>query len=153
MVPNFEIIMKVKLCSVGYSEYTMLAKKFFVLYNTSKEQLSNQKHYDFGLRNILSVLRTAGKTKRDNLQADEEMLLMTTLRDMNLSKMVADDTPLFLSLLKDLFPGVQDESSASSASRAVMDAARRTVVSNKQIPHPSWMLKVNQLYDTTLVRH
>ena len=36
------------------------------------------------------------------------MLFMRTARDMNLSKMVADDTPLFLALLKDLFPKVAD---------------------------------------------
>jgi dynein heavy chain len=56
--------MKVKLCSVGYEQFEMLSQKFFVLYNTSKEQLSAQKHYDWGLRNILAVLRTGGQTKR-----------------------------------------------------------------------------------------
>lgn len=34
------------------------------------------------------------------------MLLMRSLRDMNLSKFVADDIPLFNSLLADIFPKV-----------------------------------------------
>jgi dynein heavy chain len=151
MVPDREIIIKVKLCSVGYNDFTNLARKFTVLYNLCEQQLSKQKHYDFGLRNILSVLRTAGKTKRDKIDDPEQALLMSTLRDMNLSKMVAQDVPLFLSLLSDLFPSLGMPPGLPHTD--LNNALSEVIESEGLISHPSWRVKVIQLYETTLVRH
>jgi dynein heavy chain 1 len=47
-----------------------IAQKIVLLFQLCKDQLSNQSHYDFGLRALKSVLRSAGNIKR---QAQNEV--------------------------------------------------------------------------------
>ena len=151
MVPDREIIIKVKLASVGYTLIDGLSKKFNMLYRLCEEQLSKQRHYDFGLRNILSVLRTAGNTKRGEQKAEEEMLLMRSLRDMNLSKLVAQDIPLFNNLLIDIFPR---QTEVPKKVYADVEAKIPDIIKKRGlISHPPWIMKIIQLYETSLVRH
>jgi len=156
MVPNRETIIRVKLASVGYDKYEALAKKFTILYGLCEEQLSKQRHYDFGLRNILSVLRTAGNTKRVEQEQPEDMLLMRTLRDMNLSKLVAEDEPLFIKLLEDIFPAYAGEK--MPVKKRYPDIEEKIIKVVKEcnlinLPTAKWFDKVIQLYETSLVRH
>ena len=151
MQPNRQVIIKVKLASVGYTEVDDLSKKFTILYKLCEEQLSNQRHYDFGLRNILSVLRTAGNTKRLEPDNEEEMLLARTLRDMNLSKLVAQDKDLFAGLLADIFPNQYNI--PTKKYEEVAGNVNILIKEQNLVNEANFFIKIIQLYETSLVRH
>lgn len=45
--------------------------------------------------------------KRQNKGKDENLLLFGALKDFNMPKIVTDDKPIFINLLKDLFTEVE----------------------------------------------
>ena len=71
------------LFSVGFISAKALATKIVYLYNLSNSQLSQQDHYDFGMRAIKAVLLMAGEIKRghvkDSNSTDEQAEVTSAL--------------------------------------------------------------------------
>eukprot|EP00756_Hemistasia_phaeocysticola_P023814 Hpha_TRINITY_DN15915_c5_g14::TRINITY_DN15915_c5_g14_i1::g.73298::m.73298/K10408/DNAH; dynein heavy chain, axonemal len=160
VVPDRQAIIRVRLAAAGFQENAPLSKKFYTLYQLCEEQLSAQRHYDFGLRSILSVLRAAGDELRrrsqepDSPREQEKALLVQVLRAMNLSKLVdqasCSDGLLFEELVKDLFPGNGvTESSRKDLQRVISEEAEKDGL----IQVDTWEAKVLQLYEQWCVRH
>jgi dynein heavy chain len=156
MVPDRRSIIKVKLASVGYSDFDWLDKKFTILYRLCEEQLSKQRHYDFGLRNILSVLRFAGTVLREATLSgggkSEEYLLASTLTQMNMSKFVMQDKSLFTELIGDIFPMVADQIKRSVHAEEEKQLNIKLEECNL-VKKDEFLLKLIQLYETSTVRH
>jgi dynein heavy chain 1 len=112
------------LYSQGFRSAERLSGKVVPLFKLCKEQLSDQAHYDFGLRALKSVLVSAGNLKRrerDSLRSasDEQALassaseeaeqdvLIRSISETLIPKLVAGDIGLLHSLVQDVFPGAK----------------------------------------------
>lgn len=104
MIPNYRLIAEIMLFAEGFINARPLSQKMVQLYKLSSEQLSQQDHYDFGMRAVKSVLVMAGSLKRAQKDLEEDIVLIRAMRDSNVPKFLKDDLPLFSALIQDLFP-------------------------------------------------
>ncbi|XP_016077900.1 PREDICTED: dynein heavy chain 9, axonemal [Miniopterus natalensis] len=150
VVPDFELICEIMLVAEGFIEARSLARKFIALYKLCKELLSKQDHYDWGLRAIKSVLVVAGSLKRGDPDRPEDQVLMRSLRDFNIPKIVTDDMPVFMGLIGDLFPTLDVPRRRDLDFEALV---RKAVVDLKLQAEDNFVLKVVQLEELLAVRH
>ncbi|KAJ1798747.1 dynein heavy chain, partial [Coemansia sp. RSA 2399] len=163
--PDRDLIAQVMLYSQGFRQAELLASKVVPLFNLCAEQLSQQPHYDFGLRALKSVLVSAGNLKRGRLlqqlsddsgedsgssAQEEQGLVIQSIRETVVPKLVAQDIQLLSSLLDDVFPGVEYKP-------ASIDKLRESILAVCQqrnlVPGERWMDKVVQLYQIQAIHH
>ncbi|XP_055863796.1 dynein axonemal heavy chain 6-like isoform X2 [Biomphalaria glabrata] len=150
MVPDYGLIAEVILYSEGFESSRTLAKKMVQMYKLCSEQLSQQDHYDFGMRAVKSVLVMAGSLKRQNPDKPEDVVLIRALRDSNLPKFLFNDAKLFQAILSDLFPGVNiPEHDYGQLKDEIMNIQleMKLQVVDTQV------VKVIQFLETMIVRH
>ena len=162
MVPEYSLISEIVLFSYGYQTATSLAKKIVSSLRLSSEQLSTQKHYDFGMRALKAILVAAGNLKKkylkdksggkdENVERQmESRLCIRALFDVNLPKFTENDIPLFKSITSDLFTNIQPPETDYTM---LIETIKIKSHSRKVIPEPVVIKKCIELYETLLVRH
>ena len=111
--PDNDLIAEVMLYAEGFQAAKKLSTKVVSVFSLSKELLSPQQHYDWGLRGLKAILVTGGKLivsrKAAGLEVNDVVeadLLVKALRVNTLSKLTFDDAKRFVGLCKDVFPEV-----------------------------------------------
>lgn len=80
MIPDYGLVAEVMLFSEGFEDSKMLSRKMVKMYKLCSEQLSQQDHYDFGMRALKSVLVMAGALKRSSPDLSEDIVLIRCAR-------------------------------------------------------------------------
>jgi len=150
MVPDYTLIAEISLYSFGFDGARGLARKMTSTFSLASQQLSVQDHYDYGMRAVKTTITRAGLLKREEPLANEQILLLRSLRDVNVPKFLEQDLPLFEGIISDLFPGI----ARPVIDMGVMVDALVIACNDFNLQAvPIFIEKCIQLYETTVVRH
>ncbi len=109
-VPDNELIAEVLLFSEGFKTAKVLSQKIITIFTLSKQLLSKQLHYDWGLRALKTILTVAGRLvfeeSGDVNESAESEILIKALRINTISKLTFSDMLKFNILVEDVFPGI-----------------------------------------------
>uniref|UniRef100_A0A915PL62 Cytoplasmic dynein 2 heavy chain 1 n=1 Tax=Setaria digitata TaxID=48799 RepID=A0A915PL62_9BILA len=109
-VPDNELIAETLLSAEGFRDARKLSRKLVSIFNLSKEMLSSQQHYDWGLRALKTVLHSCGNLLAKSVEKNEVQVVVDALTLNTLSKLTFEDSRRFNILIDDVFSSVKKDS-------------------------------------------
>lgn len=150
MVPDYALIGEIMFFAYGFEYAKECGAKMVTTFKLCSEQLSAQPHYDYGMRAVKTVITAAGNLKRQEPDADEMVLLLRALQDVNIPKFLEMDLPLFEGIISDLFPGKKRPDLDYGA---LLQTMKEEIHKFGLQPVKFFITKVIQLYEMIIVRH
>ncbi|KAH9642760.1 hypothetical protein HF086_010413, partial [Spodoptera exigua] len=123
-----------------------------VVFNCSDglDYIALGKFFKVRMRAVKSVLRAAGALKLRYPDEVEDLILLRSIKDVNLPKFLEHDVPLFMGIIGDLFPGMP---LPLAGLPHLVDCLKEVCVTLNLQCNEFFIEKVLQLYEMILVRH
>ena len=150
MIPEYSMIAEISLYSYGFINARALSIKLVTSLRLASEQLSQQGHYDYGMRAVITIIKAAGGLKLENINEDEDKIILAAINDSNISKFVAKDIPLFKGITQDLFP---DVGIIERDMNTITEVLEEKLEEMKLDRNSLFMEKLIQFYNLIKVRH
>lgn len=161
VVPDRNLIAQVMLYSQGIVSAEKLAPKVVDLFLSCQEKMSPQRHYDFGLRALKTLLVSAGALKRqaiegkgdlqgEELELAEKNALIVGACNNVLPKLIAEDMAVFKEVLEEVFPG---STVAKMEDEKVRAELLKICEENSYVASDGFVQKVLQLRQVLDMRH
>ena len=120
---------QVSLYSMGFSNAKQLAAQIVQTFKLCSELLSEQPHYEYGMRAVKAVITAAAHYRQVHAEEEDEFrIVLKALISVNLPKFIADDVPLFKGILRDLFPLVEESLSSEGTKELLAKAIKEKCV-------------------------
>ncbi|KAK9459211.1 dynein heavy chain, N-terminal region 1-domain-containing protein [Lipomyces oligophaga] len=154
--PDRELITEVILFTQGFVSANGLSRKIVPFFDQLTSRLSHQYHYDFGLRALKSVLANSGEWKRRQSQQstgtdlNEDQIILRSIHETILPKLVGDDTSLLGLIEKDIFPNIKYVPEDFSELRKELTSL---MTKDGLVPSDSWLEKATQVFQIQQLHH
>ncbi|KAK9349302.1 dynein heavy chain, N-terminal region 1-domain-containing protein [Lipomyces starkeyi] len=157
--PDKELIAEVILYGQGFIAARDLSMKIVPFFEKLVARLSNQPHYDFGLRALKSVLLTSGELKRSqslNLgngsikRRKEDEMILQSIHETIAPELVGEDSQIFIQVEEEAFPGVKY---LPEDLTELQNCIVKIATGNGLMVGDKWLTKSLQLYQIQNIHH
>lgn len=126
--PEPKDIARVMLFVEGFKGANQIGIRLVEMFNLANKILSPQRHYDWGLRELKTVLLACGKLLRSSQEnvgsiEDEMEIAVIALRSNTMSKLTINDCKRFDMLIEDVFPNVIQKMSSNERLKELISQA------------------------------
>ena len=113
---------KPTLYALGFQHSKVMAVKLVTLFDLCSETLSWQHHYDWNLRALKAVLKTAGGILKKQDQKDEQNAIIESLKINTISKLTESDRSIFDTLMSDFFKNIKQQEKSANTEELISKA-------------------------------